>query len=96
MQAHWIDALSSAFLVSLISLIGNFFISLDEVRLRSTHFVLVGLAAGEVLGGALIHLLPGIPQEAGDFAGLLQTVFGRKRAFSVAVSKPDAPNSTLS
>jgi len=52
----WI--LGSTILVSLISLAGIIFVSLDEDVLRNLLLTLVGLAAGGLMGGALFHLLP--------------------------------------
>lgn len=45
-------------LVSAVSLIGVFTLSLQEERLRKSVFILVALAAGALLGDALIHLIP--------------------------------------
>jgi zinc and cadmium transporter len=45
-------------LVSIISLMGVFTLSLREERLRKSVFILVALAAGALLGDALIHLIP--------------------------------------
>jgi zinc and cadmium transporter len=44
--------------VSLISLIGVVFISLDESKLQKYVMVLVSFASGALLGGAFLHLLP--------------------------------------
>jgi len=44
--------------VSLISLVGIFFLLLKKEKLKNIQLVLVGLAAGALLGGAFFHLLP--------------------------------------
>ena len=54
----WIVTLLSVFLVSLISLVGVFFLSLKQENLKRIQLVLVGLATGGLLGGAFFHLLP--------------------------------------
>ena len=49
---------ASVILVSLISLVGIVTLSLRESRLRSILLYLVSFAAGTMLGGAFIHLIP--------------------------------------
>lgn len=51
-------AFGSVLLVSLISLVGVFTLSMREKTLRKTLFILVGLATGALFGDALIHLIP--------------------------------------
>lgn len=58
MPTIWAWALASVFLVSLISLIGVFFISINEQGMRRILFVLVSLAVGGLFGDSFIHLLP--------------------------------------
>lgn len=48
----------SVFIVSLISLVGVFTLSLSISFLRSILFLLVSLAAGALFGDAFLHLLP--------------------------------------
>ncbi len=48
----------SVLIVSVISLIGAFTISLQTASLRRWMFLLVGLAAGGLLGDAFVHLIP--------------------------------------
>lgn len=57
MQA-WLGTLLSVFLVSIISLIGIFFLALRTEKLQKLQLVLVALATGGLLGGAFFHLLP--------------------------------------
>jgi len=54
----WIETLLSVFLVSLISLVGVFFLTLKQENLKRIQLILVGLATGGLLGGAFFHLLP--------------------------------------
>lgn len=58
MPTIWMWTLASVLLVSLISLIGVFFISINEKGLRRILFVLVSLAVGGLFGDTFIHLLP--------------------------------------
>ena len=51
-------AFISVIVVSLISLIGVFALSLREDLLRKGIFLLVSLAVGALFGDALIHLIP--------------------------------------
>ena len=50
--------LSSVILVSLISLVGLFILSVRETVLRKGVFLLVSLAAGALIGDAFLHLIP--------------------------------------
>lgn len=52
----WI--LASTLLVSGISLIGIFFLSLSEKLFRKLLLMLVSFASGTLLGGAFLHLIP--------------------------------------
>lgn len=54
----YIYTLASVFVVSLVSLLGVFALSLKEDALRCIIFVLVSLAAGALLGDSFIHLIP--------------------------------------
>jgi len=54
----WVFALASVTFVSLLSLIGIAFISVNEEKLRRIIFVMVSLAVGALFGDAFIHLLP--------------------------------------
>lgn len=50
--------LLSVFVVSLISLVGTFTISLNKELLNRSVFFLVSLAVGALFGDAIIHLIP--------------------------------------
>ena len=54
----WAYALGSVLLVSLTSLAGAVTLSLGPERLQRLLFLLVALAVGAMLGGALLHLIP--------------------------------------
>ena len=54
----WLGTLVSVFVVSLISLIGVFFLAIKKEKLHDIQLILVGLATGGLLGGAFFHLLP--------------------------------------
>lgn len=54
----WQYALGSVLLVSLVSLMGAFTLSLSRNFLKRILFFLVSFAVGSLLGGAFIHLLP--------------------------------------
>jgi zinc and cadmium transporter len=57
-MAVWIYTLLSVALVSSISLIGVFFLSLNEKVLKKILIFLVSFAVGGLFGDAFIHLLP--------------------------------------
>jgi zinc and cadmium transporter len=58
METAYLYAFGSVIVVSLVSLIGLFTISLNIYRLRKVIFILVALAIGALLGDAFIHLIP--------------------------------------
>ncbi|MFQ5647971.1 MAG: ZIP family metal transporter [Candidatus Aenigmatarchaeota archaeon] len=60
----WLYTLLSVILVSLISFVGVLTISLNMERLKKVLLYLVSFAAGGLLGGAFIHL---IPEAVGEF-----------------------------
>ncbi len=54
----YIFALGSVILVSLVSMVGVFTLSIKEDKIRKYIFLLVSLAVGALLGDAFIHLIP--------------------------------------
>ena len=54
----WIYSIASVVLVSLISLIGVFTLSLNKEKLQRVTLFLVSFAVGGLFGDAFIHLLP--------------------------------------
>ncbi|MFA6531141.1 MAG: ZIP family metal transporter [Candidatus Micrarchaeia archaeon] len=61
----WMYAIGSAVLVSVLSLIGIFFLSISEKKLKSILIYLVSFSAGALLGDAFLHLLPEATEESG-------------------------------
>ncbi len=51
-------SLASVIIVSLVSLLGIFVLSINEKILRKYLFLMVSLAVGALLGGAFLHLIP--------------------------------------
>jgi zinc and cadmium transporter len=58
MLTTYIYAFISVIAISLVSLIGVFFLSLKEEVLKKYVFLFISLAVGALLGDALIHLIP--------------------------------------
>ena len=58
MLETWLYSLLSVFLVSLISIIGMFTISLKEDTLKRILLYLVSFSVGGLLGDAFLHILP--------------------------------------
>jgi zinc and cadmium transporter len=54
----WSLTFGSVIIVSLISLVGVFFLSINESRLQRMLVFLVSLAVGGLFGDAIIHLIP--------------------------------------
>ncbi|MCX6763925.1 MAG: ZIP family metal transporter [Candidatus Moranbacteria bacterium] len=54
----WLYTFLSVFIVSLISLIGVFTLSISQEKLEKILIYLVSLSAGTLLGDAFIHLIP--------------------------------------
>ena len=54
----WLYSILSVVLVSAVSLVGVFSLSLSKDKLRKITFILVSFAVGALLGDAFIHLIP--------------------------------------
>ncbi len=54
----YIYAFASVLIVSVVSLVGVFTLSLKEELLRKYIFIFISLAIGALLGDAFIHLIP--------------------------------------
>ncbi len=67
MNEVWMYSLGSAFIVSLVALIGIFTIGIRVQRLKKVLIYLVSFSAGALLGDAFIHLLPELTELAGGF-----------------------------
>ncbi len=61
----WIYTLASAFLLSLIALIGIILVPFKFEKLKKTLIYFVSFSAGALFGGAFFHLLPEIVREKG-------------------------------
>ena len=72
-MATAVNILLATTIVSLVSLIGVFFLSVREALLRQVAMLLVAFASGGLIGGAFFHLIPAALTLAGE------------RAFSVVV-----------
>tara|TARA_Y100000310_G_C20609710_1_gene777368 strand:- start:678 stop:1427 length:750 start_codon:yes stop_codon:yes gene_type:complete len=62
---HIFYTLASVVVVSLVSLIGVVSLSLSKNALNKLLLVLVSVSAGTLFGGAFLHLLPEVVEEAG-------------------------------
>jgi len=60
----WI--ISSGLLMSVIALIGSVTLFLNEATLKKLLLPLVALAAGSLLGGAVIHMIPAAIEKSGN------------------------------
>lgn len=58
MSLIWIYSLISVIIISLLSLVGVFTLSLGEGRLKKILLYLVSFAAGAMLGDVFIHIIP--------------------------------------
>lgn len=61
----WLYSLISVFFVSLLSFVGVLFLAVKEEKLKKILLFLVSFAAGGLLGGAFLHLLPEAVEEIG-------------------------------
>jgi len=61
----WFYSILSVFIVSLISFIGVFTLSIKVEKLRKFLIYVISFSAGALLGGAFLHLLPEIVEEHG-------------------------------
>ncbi len=61
----WLYSLGSVVVVSLISLVGIFTLSIKIEKLRKILIYMISFAAGALLGDAFIHLLPSVIEEHG-------------------------------
>lgn len=72
----YLYSISSVIIVSLVSLLGIFFISLKEDTLKKYMFVLISLATGALLGDAFIHLIPQAFKSSIDPTSLSLAIIG--------------------
>jgi zinc and cadmium transporter len=65
MNEVWFYSILSVIVVSLVSLIGVFALSIKVDKLKKILILLLAFSAGALLGDAFIHLIPEIVNEAG-------------------------------
>lgn len=82
----WIYSLLSVFVVSLISLIGLFTLSIKENKLKNLLIYSISFSAGALFGDVFIHLLPEIVEKTG-LTPLTSTFILLGIAFSLFVEK---------
>ena len=70
----WI--LSAVTLVSIISLIGIFFFGIKSKVFDNILILLIGFAAGGLIGSAFLHLLPEAIRRSGNESIFLYTIIG--------------------
>jgi zinc and cadmium transporter len=74
---NFVWAIIASFIVSIISLIGAFTLLLNENILKKILIFLVALAAGSLIGGSFLHLLPeAIEKTSSIISPFLYTVVG--------------------
>jgi len=64
-MTNWFYPIASVLMVSLVSLVGVFFVAVSNKKLQNVLLFLVSFAAGALLGDAFIHLLPEAVAENG-------------------------------
>ncbi|VVB98772.1 Zinc transporter ZupT [uncultured archaeon] len=65
MLSVWLYSIASTAIVSLISLIGLFTLSIDQKKLKKLLLYMVSFSAGAMFGDAFIHLIPEAFKSAG-------------------------------
>ena len=78
-----IYSLLSILLVSLVSLVGIFFLSLSRTILDKIVFILVSLSVGVLLGDVFVHILPEIYSGETLFIHISSAIFGGILVFFV-------------
>lgn len=63
----WLYTIISVFIISLVSLIGVFTLSLDQKKLYKYLIYFVSLSAGTLMGDTFIHLIPEAFEETKNF-----------------------------
>ena len=77
MVGIWVYALLSVFLVSLVSFVGIFTLSIKLEKLKKMLIYLISFSAGALFGDAFIHLIPElIEEDAFGLTASLSLVFG--------------------
>lgn len=77
MMTTYLYAFGSVIIVSLVSLIGVFAVSLKEEVLKKYIFIFISLAVGALLGDAFIHLIPeALESEIGSTLASILVIVG--------------------
>ncbi len=76
-----LPAIISVFIVSLISFVGLFTLSLQARTLKRLMFVLISFAAGTLLGDTFLHIIPEIVEEVGFELSIGLSVLGAMLIF---------------
>jgi len=79
----WIYSIVSVLIVSLISLVGVFTLSLKYEKLKKVLIYLVSFAAGALLAGAFLHLLPELIEKHGFSLNISALILGGMVLFFV-------------
>ena len=67
--------LISTFLISLLAFVGAIILFLKEKFLDRVLLILVSFAAGALIGGAFLHLIPEVIEQVGSEESLLKVFF---------------------
>ena len=76
MLGVWLYSFLSVFIVSLVSLIGIWTISINVEKLKKVLIYLVSFSAGALFGDAFLHLLPEIIEERGFTLNISFSILG--------------------
>ncbi|MBI2830308.1 MAG: ZIP family metal transporter [Chloroflexi bacterium] len=79
----WLYSIGSVVIVSLISVIGILFLSIDRQRLDKMLLFLISFAVGGLAGDALIHLIPEAFEEMGTGLAVPLLIIGGMLGFFV-------------
>ena len=69
MITTYIYAFASVLIVSIVSLVGVFVLSIKEEIIKKYIFIFIGLAVGALLGDAFIHIIPEAFENSSNAAG---------------------------
>jgi len=83
MQEVWFYTLISVLIISLISFVGIFALSIKAKKLRTFLIYLISLSAGTLLGDAFIHLLPELVEKSGMTLSISLYILGGITLFFV-------------
>lgn len=78
---NWLAAIISVLVVSLISFVGLFTLSMQTSTLKRLMFVMISFAAGTLLGDAFLHILPEIVDKSGFGINIGLSILGAMLIF---------------